>query len=37
MSLQDSNEIKYNCRCGESFTSFEELNQHTDFINQHFI
>jgi hypothetical protein len=37
MSLQDYNEIKYNCQCGESFSSLQELNEHTDFIIQHFI
>ena len=37
MSVQDSNAIKYNCKCGESFFSLEELNEHTDFIIQHFI
>jgi hypothetical protein len=37
MSLQNSNEIKYNCQCGESFSSLQELNEHTDFIIQHFI
>jgi hypothetical protein len=29
--------IKYNCQCGEAFSSLEELNEHTDFIIQHFI
>jgi hypothetical protein len=28
---------KHNCQCGESFSSLEELNEHTDFIIQHFI
>ena len=28
MSLQESNEIKYNCQCGESFSSLQELNEH---------
>ncbi len=37
MFIENSDEIKYNCRCGESFTSLEELNEHTDFIIQHFI
>ena len=26
--LQDTNEKKYNCQCGESFSSGEELNEH---------
>ena len=25
---QDTNEKKYNCQCGESFSSVEELNEH---------
>ena len=33
----DYNKRKYNCQCGESFSSFEELNEHTDLIIQHFI
>ena len=37
MSLQDYSKRKYNCQCGESFSSLEELNEHTDFIIQHFI
>ena len=28
MSLQDTNAKKYNCQCGESFSSVEELNEH---------
>ena len=28
MSQQDNNEKKYNCQCGESFSSVEELNEH---------
>ena len=28
MSSKDSNEKKYNCQCGESFSSVEELNEH---------
>ena len=24
---QDTNEKKYNCQCGESFSSVEELNE----------
>ena len=27
----------FSCQCGESFSSLEELNEHTDFIIQHFI
>jgi hypothetical protein len=33
----DYSKIKYNCQCGEAFSSLEELNEHTDFIIQHFI
>ena len=28
MSSQDTNEKKYNCQCGEAFSSVEELNEH---------
>ena len=28
MSSQDTNEKKYNCPCGEAFSSVEELNEH---------
>ena len=28
MSSQDTNEKKYDCQCGESFSSVEELNEH---------
>ena len=27
-SQEDTNEKKYNCQCGESFSSVEELNEH---------
>jgi hypothetical protein len=27
MSSQDTNEKKYNCQCGEAFSSVEELNE----------
>ena len=42
MSNSIYNKIDYskrihNCQCGESFSSLEELNEHTDFIIQHFI
>ena len=30
MSLQVTNKKKYNCQCGESFSSVEELNEHID-------
>ena len=33
----DYSKRKYNCQCGEAFSSLEELNGHTDFIIQHFI
>ena len=33
----DYSKRKHNCQCGESFSSLEELNEHTDFIIQHFI
>ncbi len=33
----DYSERKYSCQCGESFSSLEEFNEHTDFIIQHFI
>jgi hypothetical protein len=32
----DYSKRKHNCQCGESFSSLE-LNEHTDFIIQHFI
>jgi hypothetical protein len=32
MSLQNTNIKKYNCQCGESFSSVEELNEHFDFL-----
>ena len=28
MSSQDTNEKKYNCQCGDAFSSVEELNEH---------
>ena len=28
MSKDNSNEKKYNCQCGEAFSSVEELNEH---------
>jgi hypothetical protein len=28
MSSQDTSEKKYNCQCGESFSSVEELDEH---------
>jgi hypothetical protein len=37
MLFQDSYVKRYSCQCGESFNSLEELNEHTDFIIQHFI
>ena len=37
MLFQDSYKKRYNCQCGESFSSLEELNEHTDFKIQHFI
>ena len=36
-NIIDYSKRKYNCQCGESFSSLEELNEHTDFIIQHFI
>jgi hypothetical protein len=27
-SQQDSNELKYNCQWGESFSSVDDLNEH---------
>jgi hypothetical protein len=26
--IKYNNELKYNCQCGESFSSVEELNEH---------
>jgi hypothetical protein len=37
MFIEYSDEKKYNCRCGESFSSLEEFNDHLDLIIQHFI
>jgi len=37
MSLQYSNEKKYNCQCGESFSSVEDFEEHFDLIIQNFI
>jgi hypothetical protein len=37
MSFQDSNKKKYDCLCGESFSSVEEYEEHFDLIIQHFI
>jgi hypothetical protein len=37
MLLQDYSKRNYNCQCGESFSSLEELNEHTDLIIQYFI
>ncbi|HET7642332.1 MAG TPA: hypothetical protein VFK40_02395 [Nitrososphaeraceae archaeon] len=33
----DDSKRKYHCRCGESFSSLEEFNEHTDLIIQYFI
>jgi hypothetical protein len=37
MFIENSNRMKYDCRCGESFNSLEEFNEHYDLIIQHFI
>ncbi len=37
MFMEYSDEKKYTCRCGESFSSLEEFNEHFDLIIQHFI
>ena len=36
--MENSNENKYYyCRCGESFNSLEEFEEHFDLLIQHFI
>lgn len=35
--IENSNDKKFNCRCGESFSSLEEFEEHFDLIIQHFI
>jgi hypothetical protein len=37
MFIENSHGMKYDCRCGESFNSLEEFNEHYDLIIQHFI
>jgi len=37
MSFEDFNKNEYYCRCGESFGSVEEFEEHFDLIIQHFI
>ena len=37
MFIENSDEKKYNCQCGESFCSLEQFNENLDLIIQHFI